>query len=148
MTLNINTLKIISTYSAIFGAGLGILALIPALMPTISLFLLPFLSGIIILLTLAKLSPDTLKDLITKDFAILGGISGIICLIAFLIIFSPMVLFLKIFIKNYYTYGIDFLNFFLASVLIISIMLIFFATNAAGGLLVGFLINWSGKKPS
>lgn len=145
MALNTDIIKKISIYSAIFGAGLAVLALIPALMPTISLFLLPFLSGIIILLALKKLSPDTLKGLQTKDFSILGGIAGTICCTSFLIIFSPMVLILKIFIKNYYTYGIDFLNFFLASVLIISIMLIFFSTNAVGGLFTGFLINWFDK---
>lgn len=145
MTLNTDTLKNTSIYSAIFGAGLAIFALIPALMPTISLFLLPFLSAIIVLTALKKLSPDTLKGLQTKDFAILGGISGTICCASFLIIFSPMVLILKLLIKNYYTYGIDFLNFFLASVLIVSIMLIFFSTNAVGGLLTGFLINWFEK---
>lgn len=146
MSLNVITLKNTAIYSAIFGAGLGVCALIPALMPVISLFLLPFLSGIIVLLALKRLNPDALSGLSTRDFAILGGISGTICLAAFLIIFSPMVLILKILIKNYYTYGIDFLNFFLASVLIASIMLIFFATNAAGGLLAGFLFNWFNEK--
>lgn len=141
MALNIEILKKTAIYSSILGAGLAIIALIPALMPTISLFLLPFLSGIIVLTALEKLNPDTLKTLDTKDCTLLGGISGSICCGSFLIIFAPFVLFLKLFIKTYYAYGIDFLNFFLASVLIVSVMLIFFATNAVGGLLTGFLIN-------
>lgn len=145
MALNINILRKTTIYSCILGAGLAILALIPALMPTISLFFLPFLSGIIILIALKKLDKDLLKGLETKDFTLLGGISGTICCGSFLIVFAPLVLLLRIFIKTYYTYGIDFLNFFLATVLIISIMLIFFATNATGGLLTGFLINYFNK---
>ncbi len=141
MALDLEILKKTAIYSTIFGAGLGIIALVPALMPTISLFLLPFLSGIIILIALEKLNPGILKTLDTKDCTLLGGMAGSICCVSFLIIFAPLVLFLKLFIKTYYTYGIDFLNFFLASVLIISVMLIFFATNAVGGLLTGFLIN-------
>ncbi len=145
MALNINILKKTVIYSSIFGAGAAIFALIPALMPVISLFILPFLSGIIILTALIKLNKDALKGLDTKDYTLLGGISGSICCSAFLIIFAPLVLLLKVFIKTYYTYGIDFLNIFLAIVLIFSVMLIFFATNAAGGLLAGFLINYFNK---
>ncbi len=145
MTLSTKIVKKIAFYSAILGAGLGITALIPPLMPVISLFILPFLSGIIVLLTAAKLNPETLKTLETKDYAILGGISGTICCTAFLTIFTPMALLIKLIVKTYYTYGIDYLNFFLAAVLIFSIMLILFTINAAGGLLVGFLINWFRK---
>ncbi len=43
MALNIEILKKTAIYSSISGAGLAIIALIPALMPVISLFLLPFL---------------------------------------------------------------------------------------------------------
>ena len=67
MTLSTKIVKKIAFYSAILGAGLGITALIPPLMPVISLFILPFLSGIIVLLTAAKLNPETLKTLETKD---------------------------------------------------------------------------------
>ncbi len=141
MALNIEILKKITIYSTIFGAALGIIALIPALMPVISLFVLPFLSGIIILIAMKKLDNQMLKNLDTKDFTLLGGIIGAVSCTSFLIIFAPLVLVLKFFIKTYYTYGIDFLNFFLAAVLIISIMLIFFATNAAGGLFIGFLLS-------
>ncbi len=42
MTLSTKIVKKIAFYSAILGAGLGITALIPPLMPVISLFILPF----------------------------------------------------------------------------------------------------------
>jgi len=145
MALSVDIIKKTTIYSAIAGAGFAIFALIPPLMPSISLFILPFVSGIIILTALKVLNPDTIRPLVMKDFAILGGISGMLCCASFLIIFAPMVLLVKFFIKTYYTYGIDFLNFFLAVVLIFSIMLIFFATNAVGGLFAGFLINWFDK---
>ena len=48
MAADINIIKNISVFSAIFGAGLAFLALIPALMPVITLFILPFLSAMVI----------------------------------------------------------------------------------------------------
>ena len=42
MAADINIIKNISVFSAIFGAGLAFLALIPALMPVITLFHPPF----------------------------------------------------------------------------------------------------------
>jgi len=139
MTLDIKTLKITCVNSALFGALLAIPALIPNIMPYISLFLLPFLSAVILLIFMEIRFPGTQKEI--RDYALLGAVIGAVSCFSFLIIFSPLTLLLHFFIKTYYTYGLNFLNFFLAIILLISIMLIFASTNAAGGLLVGFLIK-------
>lgn len=146
MTIDILSFKKLNVYSAIFGAGLGIPALVPNIMPVISLFILPFLSGIIIL-TLMKIREeiDKNQELTIKDYALFGAVVGITSGFSFLIIFTPAVVLLHLLMKNYYTYGLDYLNFFLACVLIISVTLIFGTTNSVGGLLVGFLLKQFSK---
>ena len=67
----------------------------------------------------------------------IGGISGF----SFLIVFTPLVLLIHLIFKDYYAYGINYLNFFIAMVFIITISIIFLITNAGGGLLAGFLIK-------
>lgn len=142
MITDIKTLKNTCVYSSIFGAILGFAALFPNIMPIISLFVLPFLAAIIVLLLMKMhhvLDVDKIVEM--KNYAILGGIIGAISGFSFFIIFCPMVLLIHFFVKTYYTYGINFLNFFLAIVFLIVIMLIFITTNAAGGLLIGVLIK-------
>ncbi len=142
MTININTLKKCSVYSALLGALSAIPALVPHAMYIIALFLLPFLSAPAILLFLqAKEVPENLTQLEVKDYTVLGAIIGAVSCFSFLIIFSPLVILVHIFIKNYYTYAINILNPFLAIVFLITIALIFALTNAGSGLLTGFLIK-------
>ena len=133
MAADINIIKNISVFSAIFGAGLAFLALIPALMPVITLFILPFLSAMVIFAALRLTNKSYNFEM--KEYAILGGITGAISGFSFLIIFTPLVLFFK----NYYTYGINYLNFFVAIVFIVTISIIFLITNTAGGMLAGLL---------
>lgn len=139
MTTDINIIKKALIFSAIFGAGLAILALIPALMPVITLFILPFLSAIIIFATLRF----TEKNINFKmmEYAVFGGSIGGICGFSFLIIFAPLVLLIHLIFKNYYAYGINYLNFFVAFIFIITISAIFLITNAGGGLLAGFIMQ-------
>lgn len=137
MTTEIKTLKKALVNSAVFGAGLAIPALVPNIMPIISLFVLPFLSAIVVLIYMLKTQTLGVDDM--KDYALLGGIIGAASCFSFLVIFCPLVVFINFFQKTYYNYGINYLNFFLAIILLASLMLIFLVTNAAGGLLVGFL---------
>lgn len=140
MTIDILSFKKLNVYSAVFGAGLAIPALVPNIMPIISLFVLPFLSAVIIL-TFMKIRGEIDKnnELSIKDYALYGAASGITSGFSFLLIFTPAVILIHFFVKNYYTYALDYLNFFLASVLIVSITLIFGTTNSVGGLFIGFL---------
>lgn len=139
--MNIGTIKKISIYSAIFGAALAVFALIPALMPVISLFILPFLSAIIIftILRLTENADSSLKEFEIKEYAIFGAGIGGVAGFSFLIIFAPLVLLVHLIFKNYYAYTINYLNFFVAFVFIITISVIFLITNAGGGLLFGFI---------
>lgn len=147
MTIDIKNLKTTCVISAVFGALLGIAALIPNIMPIISLFILPFLSAIIVLLFMKMrrfLDINNINEM--KEYAVLGGVIGAVSGFSFFIIFCPLVLLIHLFVKTYYTYGINFLNFFLAIVFLIVIMSIFVTTNAAGGLLIGVLIKQFCKK--
>lgn len=137
MAADINIIKNISVFSAIFGAGLAFLALIPALMPVITLFILPFLSAMVIFAALRLTNKSYNFEM--KEYVILGGITGAISGFSFLIIFTPLVLLIHLFFKNYYTYGINYLNFFVAIVFIVTISIIFLITNTAGGMLAGLL---------
>ncbi len=137
MTTEIKTLKKTLVYSAILGAGLAIPALIPNIMPFFTLFVLPFLSAIIVLTFMTLRKELTVNDL--KDYAILGGIIGAVSGFSFLVAFCPLVILIHFFIKNYYIYALNGLNFFLTFTLLGSVMIIFLITNSAGGLLTGVL---------
>ena len=139
MPTDINIIKKISLYSAIFCLFFSFLALIPALMPIISLFILPFLSAVIILIAIKIIDPMQETDI--KEYAVLGSMIGGISGFSFLIVFTPLVLLIHLIFKDYYAYGINYLNFFIAMVFIITISIIFLITNAGGGLLAGFLIK-------
>ncbi len=134
-----NTLQKACVYSAIMGAGLAIPALIPNIMPIISLFVLPFLSAVIVFGFMNFKKELDIDEM--KDYALYGGIIGTVSCFSYLIIFSPLVVLINFFFKNYYAYAINYLNFFLAGVLVAAVALIFFITNTAGGLLIGFLLK-------
>lgn len=139
MASDINIIKKVSIISAIFGAGLAILALIPVLMPVITLFILPFLSAVIIFTVLKFTDKNLCFEM--KEYAVIGAGIGGISGFSFLIIFTPLVLLIHLIFKDYYVYGINYLNFFVAFVFIITISVIFLITNAGGGLLAGFIIQ-------
>ncbi len=141
MTADISIIKKIFIYSVILGAALAVLALIPALMPIISLFILPFLSAIIIftILRFIEFKKESTLSFEIKEYAVLGAGIGAVCGFAFLIIFTPLVLLIHAIFKNYYAYTINYLNFFVAMVFIVTISIIFLITNAGGGLLFGFI---------
>lgn len=143
MAANIDMIKKISVYSAIFGAALAVLALIPAIMPIITLCILPFLSALIIftILRFTEKNKNVANSLDIKEYAVLGAGIGGISGFSFLIIFTPLVLLIHFFFKDYYAYGINYLNFFVAFVFIVTISIIILVTNAGGGLLAGFLIK-------
>lgn len=138
MAANIETIKKISIYSAVLGAGLAVLSLIPQIMPVITLFILPFLSAIIIF-TVLRFKDKAANILDIKEYSVIGGGIGAISGFSFLIIFTPLVSLVHLIFKNYYAYGINYLNFFVALVFIVTISVIFLITNAGGGLLFGFL---------
>ena len=109
-------------------------------MPAISLFILPFLSALIIF-SILRITEKNLPELEIKEYAVLGAGIGGIAGFSFLIIFTPLVLLIHLVFKDYYAYGINYLNFFVAFVFIITISIIILITNAGGGLLSGFLIK-------
>lgn len=147
MALDNEMIKKTGIYSAILGAGLAIAALIPMFMPTISLFILPFLAAPIVL-TVLKVKKIA-ENLVMRDYAILGGAAGAVSGLVYLVIFCPLVLLIHLFAKNYYAYGINVLNLFLVIILFISITCIFIITNVAMGLLTGIIVQqFEGKSSS
>lgn len=130
--------------SAVAGAALAIAALIPAFMPVITLFILPFLAAPAIIAYFKVIKK--LPSFEIRNYATLGSIIGTVAGTTFLIIFCPLVLIIHLIFPKYYAYGINFLNIFLALILFVSIICIFGFMNVAMGLLTGFLINYFNKK--
>ncbi len=133
-------IKKLIIYSAITGVIGAVLSLIPKLMPFVSLFLLPFFGCIpplIILMTLDKYNSKT-----NSTWAIMGATSsGIVCF-CFLTVFIPLVFIIHLIFKNYYDYGIQYLNFFLTIMLFVMIEITYVATGAVIGLATGAIHNY------
>ncbi len=94
-------------FALILGAFLGLLSVIPPVIG-FSLFILSFFSSIIIMLFMKK-NDKYLGILTNQEGAVLGAIIGFFSSVGFFISFCPMVIFMKLIIKDYYTYGIPYI---------------------------------------
>ncbi|MCD8023978.1 MAG: hypothetical protein LUE64_00395, partial [Candidatus Gastranaerophilales bacterium] len=77
-----------------------------------------------------------------KTYMILGAISGFFIWLSFCIIFIPLVWIFTLINKNYYDYGISYLNPFLAILFFIMISTVYVSTNAVSGLFLGFIYKF------
>ena len=127
-------------YSVILGALSALLSLIPVFMPFFSLFFLPFLGTIPPLILIVKLNEFYSSE--NKTYAILGGISGVFICFSYFIVFVPAVFLLHIIFKNYYDYGIQYLNLFLFVLFFIMVEIVYIITNIVSGLLFGIIYKY------
>ena len=129
-------------FSLIFGAFVGLVSLIPALIG-LCLFVIAFLSAPIIILFMKK-NDKHLGIINNEQGAILGGIAGFFTSVGFFISFSPMVCILKLIIKSYYAYMIpDMIKdaLWLFVIVVLMVALVYAATNAASGMGVAWLMS-------
>lgn len=136
-------LKQISVISAILGAGLGILSLIP-LIRNLSIFALVIIIAPVVIIFMKK--NNLLKEVNIREGMIIGAISGIVSVIAFIIVFTPIDLFLSLFIKNGYINWIASLiktaGFFVYIMLLFFMCILNAITNAFSGLTTAYVYEF------
>ena len=138
--------KQVSILSAIFGVILGIWALIPVVRNFAVIAVILLLAPIVIIY-LKKL--DILKSVSVQNGMIIGTISGIVSMFAFILTFTPFDLLFSLFIKDGYLYWIASLiknaGFFVYFMLIIFIALLGGLVNAFSGLATAYLYDFLGN---
>src|SRR5574344_1672430 len=133
--MNLLLIKQISLLSAILGAILGIITLVPFINGFSFLILLVGVAAIV----LVYLKKNDLIGIIdVKEGATLGAIIGFVSFIAFSVAFIPLVSIIGLIFKNYYTYGILYLlkasGFFVLVMLVLFMAILSALMNAFTGL--------------
>lgn len=137
-------LKKIFFYSLILGAACGIFSLVPYFMPFFSLFFLPFLGSVVPFILLVKKDGFYSSENLTYIF--LGALSGFCLSVGFFAVFVPFVLIIHLINKNYYDYGMQYLNLFLFVLFFAMIALVYVVINAGAGLLFGIVYKYIKEK--
>ncbi len=132
--------KYLAIYSAVIGGVSAILSLIPPVMPFLTLFFLPFAGTVAPFVLLIKKDGFYSKE--NKTYAILGAISGFFISLSFLVVFVPAVFLIHLIFKNYYDYGIQFLNLFLFALFFIMTATVYITSNTAVGLIFGVIYKY------
>jgi hypothetical protein len=129
--------------SAILGAILGILTLIPFVRGFSFLFLL---IGVAALVIIYMKKNDLIGIIDVKEGAILGAIIGFVSFIAFSVVFIPLVALIGLIFKGYYTFGVlAMLQTGFGGVLVLIMLIIFLALvisallNAFSGLVTAYM---------
>lgn len=138
--VDIKFLKKLAVYSLILGASSAIISLIPFFMPFFALFFVPFLGAIIPLILLIK--KDGFSSDENKTYAFLGAISGFFLCISYIFVLVPFVFIFHLISKNYYDYGIQYLNFFLFALFFVMIATVYVTTNSVTGLISGIIYKY------
>ncbi len=128
-------------FSAIVGAAIGLIAVIPPFI-FLAVLLLLFFSAPIAIFYLQKNGFLKLEDY--KQSAIVGSIIGVVAFIAFGIVFVPLVILLGWIFKNYYNYALPFFVFKAFWLFLISGVLLGFVcalTNATTAMGAKFLMT-------
>lgn len=135
----------LSLFSLIFGAGVGIVSLIPFL-GVISFLIIIFCSSFIILIILKKTGNIICPNEQTGLFY--GGISGFIAFIGFIITFLPLSYILSFVFKESYYTGISLIlkgGFVLSTTLIVFIGILCAMMNSFSGLASIYFFNSENK---
>ena len=135
-------------FSLIFGALIGLISLIPALIG-FCLFTLAFLAGVVVIMFMKK-NEKYLGIIDAQQGAILGGIAGFFASVGFFASFCPMVILISAIFKKYYAYAIPYiieeaLWLFFVIILMVGVMLAIF--NAVGGMAMAYIYNKFEQKP-
>jgi len=126
--------------SAILGAILGVLTLIPFVRNFSFLLLILCISAVIIVYMKRN---DLIGIIDAKEGAILGAIIGFVSFIAFSIVFVPLVTIVGAIFKGYYTFGITYMfrvsGFFVLVMLVVFLGMLSALMNAFAGLVTAYL---------
>lgn len=129
-----------SILSAILGAILGVLTLIP-IVRNFSFLLLVLCIASVVIIYMKK--NDLIGIIDVKDGAILGAIIGFVSFIAFSIVFVPLVVLVGMIFKGYYTFGIDLMlrvsGFFVLILLIVFMAFLSALMNSFAGLTTAYV---------
>ena len=135
--------KQISILSAILGAILGLLSLIPVVR-NVSVIAVTVLLAPVIIIYFKKL--NILQEVDLKNGMIIGTIAGVISIITYVVAFTPIVLLLSLFIKNGYIEWISVLiknaGFFIYIMLLSFMCILNAITNAFSGLATAYLYEF------
>ena len=139
-------IKQISVLSAIFGAFLGILSLIPFVRNFTSVVVMIFMAPVVIIY-LKKL--NIIKEVTLQSGMIIGTFTGVVSIITFTFAFTLLDLLFSLFIKNGFIFMISsfirnagFFNYFM----LLSFMCILSGiTNAFSGLTTAYIYEFLGK---
>jgi len=138
--MNLQIVKQTAILSAILGAILGVLTLIPFVRNFSFMLLILAISAVVIVYMKKN---DLIGIIDVKEGAILGAIIGFISFIAFSIVFVPLVAIVGAIFKGYYTFGITYM--LRISGLFVLIMLVGFLgllsalMNAFAGLVTAYV---------
>src|SRR5574344_2889968 len=126
--------------SAILGAILGIVTLIP-LVRDISFLVLILCISAVVLVYMKKNELIGIIDI--KEGAVLGAVMGFVSFIAFSIVFVPLVSLVGLIFKSYYTFGITLLlkvsGWFVLIMLIVFLGILSALMNAFSGLVTAYV---------
>ena len=139
--MNIILLKQISILSAILGAALGLVTLIPYI-GVLSFLICVFAAGSLVLIYMKKL--ELIGELDTKSWAIYGAISGFVSFIGFSIAFVPIATIIGMIVKTSYYLGISLmfrLGFFITILMIIFVAVLAALMNGFGAMTTSYAIS-------
>lgn len=139
--MNIILLKQISILSAILGAALGLITLIPYI-GVLSFLICVFASGSLVLIYMKKL--ELIGELDTKAWSIYGAISGFVAFIGFAVSFVPIATIIGMIVKTSYYLGISLmfrLGFFITILMIIFVAVIAALMNGFGAMTTSYAIS-------
>lgn len=133
-------LKQTALLSAILGAIIGVLTLIPFVRNFSFLILILCISAVILVYMKKN---DLIGIIDAKEGAILGAVIGFVSFVAFSIVFIPLVSLVGLIFKNYYTYGITLLlkasGFFVMILLVGFLGVLSALMNAFAGLATAYV---------
>lgn len=126
--------------SAILGAIIGVLTLIPFVRNFSFMLLMLCISAVIIVYMKKN---DLIGIIDAREGAILGGIIGFVSFIAFAIVFVPLVAIVGLIFKGYYTFGITYML-RISGLFVLVMLIVFMGTlsalmNAFSGLVTAYL---------
>jgi hypothetical protein len=141
--MNTLLLKQIAILSAILGAGLGVLTVIPFINGFTFTILMLATSAVVIIYMKRH---ELIGMINVKEGAIIGAEIGFVSFIGFSIIFIPLVSIIGLIFKGYYTYGILYLlklsGIFVLVMLVIFMAILSALMNSFTGLLTAYVYEF------
>ena len=143
--LNKQLLKIVSVFSFITGAAIGVIPLIPAFI-SVAFLLIMFCVAPFIIIYLKHLG--FIKEISTEQTLIIGGISGAVGFLGFATIYFPIAFILNLIFKiqSFMWIKVLFTNFVFLVPMIVLISLFCAMLNAFSGLITIYFYKFFQKK--